>query len=91
MNARDIRLVQITGEYPEQYKAYDHNGNQIGYVRIRWGYCVAWCPDESSDTEVYVAKLKNGWWNFGNNREQKKHLRRAKAAIAAWANQETPE
>lgn len=89
MNAKDVQILSLGTECPEQYAAYDPGGKQIGYIRVRWGYCVAWCPDESSDDEVYASKLKSGWWEFGSNRERKRHLRRIKAVIADWVNQQT--
>ena len=88
MNAKDVRLVSVGTECSEQYVVYDPDGKRIGYIRVRWGYCVAWRPDQSSDDEVYASELKNGWWKFGSNRERKRHLRRIKAAIAAWVNQQ---
>lgn len=85
-----IRLVQIEKEYPEQYYVYDSRGNKIGFIRVRWGYCIAWCPDEGGEDEVYAARLKSGWWSFGSKREQKKHLRRACAAIIEWHAKNQP-
>lgn len=81
----DVTFVQICDECPEQYNAYGPDGNQIGYIRVRWGWCCVWCPDAGSNEEVYAAALKNGWWSFGSNKERKKHLRMAKAAIRKWA------
>ena len=89
MRAKDVQLMPLGAECPEQYAAYDPDGKQIGYIRVRWGHCVAWCPDESSDDEVYASELKSGWGKFGSNQERKQHLRRIKAAIAAWVNQQT--
>ena len=89
MKAKDVQLMPLGAECPEQYAAYDPDGKQIGYIRVRWGHCVAWCPDERSDNEVYASELKSGWWKFGSNQERKRHLRRIKAAIAAWVNQQT--
>ena len=89
MKAKDIRFIRISDVCPEQYEAYDADGNQVGYIRIRWGYCIAWCPDEKSDDEVYTAELQNGWGGFGSNKERKRHLRKVKSAIAFWINQRT--
>lgn len=41
----EIRLEKTCDAFPEQYDAYDTHGNTIGYVRVRWGWCAAWCPD----------------------------------------------
>ena len=87
LKAKDINLVRIEVDCPEQYEAYTPDGGRVGYIRIRWGYCIAWCPDAGGKDEVYAAELKCGWWNFGSNKERRKHLRRAKDAIAAWCNE----
>jgi len=88
IKAKDVILVKTCDACPEQYDAFGPSGKQIGYIRVRWGRCAAWCPDAGSDDEVYAVELKSGWWNFGSNKERKKHLRRAKAAIADWASDE---
>lgn len=87
IRAKDIDLVQISSEYPEQYEAYTPNRKKVGYIHVRRGWCIAWYPDEDSDNEIYSAELKHGWWSFGSAKERKVHLRRIKAVIALWVNQ----
>jgi hypothetical protein len=33
-----MKLVQTCGACPEQYDVYDEGGNQIGYMRLRYGH-----------------------------------------------------
>ncbi len=35
---KDVRLRKTSDESPEQYDAYDDEGNKIGYFRLRHGY-----------------------------------------------------
>ena len=85
MKARDIGFDRICYECPEQYEAYDSFGNLVGYVRIRYGRCEAWCPNAGSDVKVYNKKIR-GWWNFRSELEQLIHLHRISQAIAHWWN-----
>ncbi len=83
METNDIQLVKTCECCPEQYDAWDSQGNIVGYIRVRWGYMAAYCPDAGSDNRVYCTKIK-GFGHFASNCERKMHLRRAKAAIADW-------
>ena len=87
MKAKDVLLTQISTEHPEQYDARDKDGNKLGYIRIRWGFCNVWCPDETSNKNVYSSELKSGFGAFGSNTERKKHLTWARVAIAKWWNE----
>lgn len=86
MFARDITFKCLSTEAPEQYNAYDPQGNLLGYVRVRWGFCTAWCPDCGGMDEVYSAEVR-GWWAFASNRERKNHFREIKRCIACWCNE----
>lgn len=85
MKAKDIQFECIYDECPEQYEANDAAGNLVGYVRIRYGFCEAWCPDTGSDDKVYSRKICGGW-SFGNALERWIHLHRISKAIARWWN-----
>ena len=88
MTASDVCLHQISEAFPEQYDALDGSGNIMGYLRVRWGYFIVWCPDVNSEDVVYEVDLKTRLGFFSSNKKRKKHLRRAKAAIAAWWNKQ---
>ena len=78
-----ITLVSIS-KYPEQYEARTPDGQTIGYIRIKMGYCDVWCPDAGGKDLVYEADVKWELDGFRTNRERKKHLYRAKKAIMNW-------
>lgn len=65
---------------PEQYDVFDENGNQVGYVRLRWGSLYATCPDVGGDT-VYSHDFPNDHGSFESDEERTKHLNRIANAI----------
>lgn len=81
-----IHLKQISKECPEQYHLYNNKGDIVGYIRVRYGYCTAWYPNEDSDDCVYKARVKNGWWKFPNSGERKKHLQKIASVIIQRLN-----
>lgn len=83
MKSKDIRLVPTCAECPEQYDAYDPAGNPVGYIRVRWGICAAWCTiiDGAYDKCVYSKNVR-GWWKFNSEFERKFHLWRIRRAFA---------
>lgn len=88
MKAKDIYLIQTCAMCPEQYDAVDEFGNIVGYLRMRWGWFLVYCPDVDTDATVYEHQYQNAYLGaFPSNSERKKHLRRAKAAIALWWSQ----
>ena len=40
----DLEVISLGTECPEQYYVR-HNGQQVGYIRVRWGKLAAMCPD----------------------------------------------
>lgn len=89
LKSKDIRLVQSSEAFPEQYNAFDPQGNVVGYLRLRWGFFGVSCPDCEGE-QVYLNDAVNGDGFFFSNTARKKALRKAKAVIAAWCN-EHPE
>ena len=73
-NYKNIELQKTSGICPEQYDAY-YKGKEIGYLRLRHGYFRA----EYKGTIVYDA-YTIGDGSF-ENKERKKHLKKAKKAI----------
>lgn len=49
-----IKLRRTCGACPEQYEAYDEDGNQVGYLRLRHGRFRVDYPDCGGET-IYVA------------------------------------
>lgn len=76
-----MHIKRIESCYPEQYEVTDENGHVISYMRVRWGYFKVFYPNAESNNVIYSAKLKNGWWNFENKKEQEYHLMKAMEAI----------
>ena len=72
---KGYHFVQTCSACPEQYDVFDENGNQVAYVRLRWGCLYAECPDLGG-TEVYSAGIGNDAGCFRSESERKNHLRR---------------
>lgn len=39
-----LRLVKTCEASPEQYDVLDGNNQEVGYMRLRWGYFRVQCP-----------------------------------------------
>lgn len=78
----DTELVKIC-DYPEQYEVRTHDGETIGYIRAKMGFCDAYCPDAGGE-QVYIADV--GWElsGFCTNHERFIHLAGATMAIMRW-------
>ena len=78
----DIRLEMTCPVCPEQYDAFDAEGELIGYLRLRHGTFRVDCPECGEDT-VYEAELEYGQGEFYGG-EREKYLNAAKRAIAKY-------
>ena len=83
LTADDISLTQTCGACPEQYDAYDPDGKQVGYLRLRHGYFSVDMPD-AGGTEVYGA-CPQGDGIFDPD-ERDGYLRTARERIAEHLN-----
>jgi len=52
-----MKLVQTSPACPEQYDAFDEDGNQVGYLRLRHGRFRVDFPEHSKET-IYEAHPK---------------------------------
>lgn len=77
-----IRLVQTCWMCPEQYDAFDENGERVGYLRLRHGCFRVDCPD-CLELTVYEAFPK-GDGCFIDDEERDYYLRFAVDAIEKW-------
>lgn len=77
-----ITLVRTCPACPEQYDAY--RGDRIvGYLRLRWGYFTAQCPDADGKI-VFEAVLNNPWVGAFDDDERPTYLRQAVIEIQKW-------
>ena len=83
MEANKIKLVKTCDACPEQYDAFDENGKQVGYLRLRHGYFRVDCPDVGGET-VYSAEPEGD--GIFMDWERESYLLAAKEAIAAYHN-----
>lgn len=82
IDADEIRLERTCYACPEQYDAYDKYGNEIAYLRLRWGYFRVECP--FGGEIVYSAETEgDGMFEDG---ERDYYLDKAKEAIADYYN-----
>ena len=78
----DYNFVCTCYACPEQYDVFDKDGNQVGYVRLRWGSLYAECPDVGG-TEVYSCGFGDSWAGcFKNDEQRMVHLRRIAERIS---------
>ena len=66
---------------PEQYDVFDKDGNQVCYVRLRWGSLYAEYPDVGG-YEIYHASIGDNFGGcFENDQQRQIHLIRIANAI----------
>lgn len=82
MAITDVVLRQTCYACPEQYDAYDENGNEIAYLRLRHGYFRVECP--FGGELVYSASPEGDGLFMSHEREF--YLERAKSAIMDYYN-----
>lgn len=75
---RDIRLEMLGAMLPEEYNAFDQEGNLIGYIRLEdmWNEFRVECGDENL---IYEGPARDGW------------LEKAKRVIAKYYRGKEPE
>ena len=83
----NIELFQTCCAYPEQYDAI-HNGDVVGYLRLRGGYFRVDVPHCGGDTIYEANPVGDG--EFEDD-EREFYLEKAKQVIANWHNaRQTP-
>jgi len=83
-----IKLVRTCWACPEQYDAFDEEGKQVGYLRLRHGNFTVDCPD-ALETEVYRAYPKGD--GIFDNDEREYYLKWAVFHIQKWIDDGKPE
>ena len=83
----DLIFRQTCSACPEQYDVFDKDGNQVAYIRLRWGSLYVECPDVGGES-VYEADLGDGFTgSFRSENERRMHLYRIAAAINKWLSE----
>lgn len=70
MKIKGLDFDCTCGARPEQYDVYDNKGNQVGYVRLRWGYLRCDYKDVLGET-IYCAEIGNDFTGEFENQEQR--------------------
>lgn len=82
MKIGDYEFVCTCSACPEQYDVFDKDGNQVGYVRLRWGSLYAECPYVGG-TEVYRSGVGDNWGGcFKDDKQRRIHLNRIAKRIS---------
>lgn len=66
---------------PEQYEVFDSNGNQMGYVRLRWGYLRVEYPEYGGEV-IYDHEFSDGWKGMLTEDEREHYLKEIAEAIS---------
>lgn len=86
MKSDKIILEKTCWACPEQYDAKD-GARVVGYLRLRWGYFRAHCPDVGGEV-VYETDIGDSGMDgcFEDDTQREYHLNLAKEAICNWWN-----
>lgn len=66
---------------PEQYEVYDSSGNQVGYVRLRFGYLRVDFPDCGGEV-IYDHDFSDEWKGVFTADERKNFLKEIAEVIS---------
>lgn len=72
MNIKGLNFELSCSACPEQYDVYDNKGNQVGYVRLRWGELRCDYPDVGGET-IYQKEFGDnlqGSFDTANQRDK---------------------
>ena len=80
---KEIEFCMTCSGCPEQYDVFDDDGNEIAYVRLRWGLLYCECPFDG-DT-VYEVRFPDEYkGTFASEEERMFHLSRIRDAISKY-------
>ena len=77
----ELVFVETSGACPEQYDVFDSNGNQVGYVRLRFGYLRVDYPDSGGEV-IYDHEFSDGWKGIFTEDEREHYLKEIAEAIS---------
>lgn len=76
MIIKGLEFIQTCGSCPEQYDVKDRDGNQVGYVRLRYGMLYSEYPDCGGEV-IYRAPIGDSYCgSFNDESERLIHLNR---------------
>lgn len=85
MKKEDIKFILTSHACPEQYEAYDKNGKEIAYLRLRSGVFRVDCP--FGGETVYIKFFDDEWKGiFYDEEEREFYLNIAKEKICEYYN-----
>ena len=67
-----LNFINTCERWPEQYDVKDEKGNQIAYIRLRWGVLKCTIPDVGGE-EIYFHCFDNEFQGFFESKEQRQH------------------
>ena len=86
MQIGNYNFVCTCSACPEQYDVFDKDGNQVAYVRLRWGSLTAEYPDVGGMC-IYDAHIGDGWSGcFQSEKQRMTHLKNIANAINVCAS-----
>ena len=77
----ELVFVKTCGACPEQYDVFDSNGNQVGYVRLRFGYLQVDYPDYDGEV-IYDHEFSDEWKGSFTEEEREHYLKEIAEAIS---------
>lgn len=81
MIIKDLHFHETSCACPEQYDVVDDDGNQVGYVRLRYGHLTCQFPYNGGE-KIYEADIGDGWiGSFKSESQRKYHLNAIAEAI----------
>ena len=89
--SKEIEFRMTCSACPEQYDVFDEDGNEIAYVRLRWGFLYCDCSDCGGDT-VYEFRFPDEYkGQFASEEERMLHLSRIRDEICRYYGWEVSE
>jgi hypothetical protein len=86
MEIGNYNFVKTCSCSPEQYDVFDKDGNQVAYVRLRWGYLSAEYPDVGG-VDIYNVGIGDGFAGcFESDEQRNYHLSRIATEIDKYIN-----
>lgn len=73
MIIKGLTFIKTCTCCPEQYNIKDNKGNQIGYIRLRWGELTCKYPDVGGEI-IYCDNVDNAFGCFEYEEQRKEYL-----------------